>query len=190
MNTFSVDLASTAATQGFVLFGHDIDGWTVALIAAGIAAVVYEVVMALTKMVTLRIPFLVLQIARLVTPKSVRADLYKKWKADLWYILRSDGLWITKFIRGMWFALQLAFYGARSTASVVDVGAIKGAPLQLSRLIASVATCMTTSATVSQMLDLSGAVSLVVMLLAVTLGTLVGVVSMGLEYMSRSERDK
>ena len=131
---------SSATEHGFTFIGHDVDGWTVALIAAGIAAIVYEVTMALTKAVTLRIPFLVLQIARAVTPRAVRATLYRKWKADLWDILRSDGLWITKFAEGIWFAAQLALFGAVATARVVNPASAKrGLPKIWLSIVTSVA---------------------------------------------------
>lgn len=119
MSTVSASVANKFAEQGFVFIGHDVDGWTVALIAAGIAAAVYEAVTALTKMVTLRIPFLVLQIARVITPKAVRASLYRRWKSHLWYILNGEELWLIKFLKGMWFALQLAVCGARLTAAAL-----------------------------------------------------------------------
>ncbi|WP_331731989.1 hypothetical protein [Streptomyces sp. NBC_00989] len=111
---------ATAAGDRFVLLDHDINGWTMALIVAVIAAFIYEMFMAMTKAVTRRIPFLILRIARMSTPEDVRAALYEKWTADLWDILDEKGFFVAKFVRAMLFATQLALYGARSTAAVVS----------------------------------------------------------------------
>ncbi|MFD0435564.1 hypothetical protein [Streptomyces chartreusis] len=189
MNSLSVELASKAAGSDFVLLGHDIDGWTVALIAAGIAAVIYEVVMALTKMVTLRIPFLVLQIARAVTPPSLRPVLYKKWKADLWDRLRGDGHWITKFVKGMWFALGLAFHGARSTAAAIDPEAIKRQPLQLVKLLWLMATMVTTVSSISTRAGLSPKITVLFSALALS-GSIAIWLFMLAVHEDRPERDK
>ncbi|MGW7244655.1 hypothetical protein [Streptomyces sp. NPDC054804] len=110
-------LASAAPEHGATFLGEDLVGWRVAIVAALIAAVVYEMTMALTRMVTLRLPFLVLHLARLSTPKSEWVILYPAWKAELWFILKNrEKLRIVRFFNGLRFAFPLAFGGARATA--------------------------------------------------------------------------
>lgn len=118
MNTLNVgQLASAATEHGPIFLGEDLVGWRVAIIAALIAAVVYEMTMALTRMVTLRLPFLVLHVARLSIPKSEWEILYPTWKAELWFILKnSEDHRIIRFFKGLRFALPLALGGARATA--------------------------------------------------------------------------
>ncbi|WP_330346665.1 hypothetical protein OG858_46990 (plasmid) [Streptomyces europaeiscabiei] len=79
--------ATETGKNGFVWIGHDLDGWIVVLIAAVVGAFIYEMVTALTRAVTLRIPFLVLRFARLGVPKELRDELYARWESELWYIL-------------------------------------------------------------------------------------------------------
>lgn len=111
-------MAGAASAPGNVatLLGHDADEWVMALICAFLAAVIYEVTMTLTRTVTLRIPFLILQLARIAVCKDLRADLYDSWKSELWIILRRrDSWWLHRFVEGLMFATGLAFFGARAT---------------------------------------------------------------------------
>ncbi|MFF5968244.1 hypothetical protein ACFY64_31875 [Streptomyces collinus] len=188
MSMLSATVTAKAVSEGFVFIGHDLDGWTVALIAAVIAAVIYELAMALTKMITLRIPFLILQIARLVTPTGARPVLYERWKADLWYILRGEGPWIVRSLKGVWFSAQLAVYGARSTASVVTVDSIKRRPLPLSRLIAVTAGFFSLGRSATVAFDLEGSPAMIVLFISLTLGVLLGVIAMGLAYMKHDPK--
>lgn len=169
--------AAGAATDGFSLIGHDLNGWTVALIAATIAAVVYEVTMALAKMVTLRVPFLMLQVARLVTPRDVRAALYAKWKGELWSILRGKGLWITRFLRGMNFALQLALYGARTTAKIERPDTGRGERPDrvnaISQFMQPLVAVVSLGVSFASLFELSAMARLLVLLISLALGVLV-----------------
>ncbi|GAA2702628.1 hypothetical protein GCM10010095_71720 [Streptomyces anthocyanicus] len=118
MFTAQTALGAGATTgHGFTLLDHDVNGWTVALIVAVVAAFLYEMIMALTRMVTLRIPFLVLYLARITTPKPDWAGLFSGWKGELWAILRMPGKhWLVRFGKGMAFAVPLALGAARVTA--------------------------------------------------------------------------
>ncbi|MGW2951529.1 hypothetical protein [Streptomyces eurythermus] len=115
-----ISYASAAPTvTGPTWLGHDIKGWTVALIVAIVAAFIYEATMTLTRTVTRRIPFLVLYLAKITTPKQDWPNLFRAWKGELWHILRSDEKhWTVRFFRGMAFALPLALGAARATAKV------------------------------------------------------------------------
>ncbi|MFE0477369.1 hypothetical protein ACFW2V_37835 [Streptomyces sp. NPDC058947] len=69
--------APSIEVHGGTFIGHDINGWTVAMICAIIAAYIYEMTMALLRKVPLRIPFVVLQFARMQVPKAYRSELYQ-----------------------------------------------------------------------------------------------------------------
>ncbi|KQW11441.1 hypothetical protein ASD08_35835 [Streptomyces sp. Root369] len=119
--------AKTPSVHGLTLLDHDIDGWMVAMICALVAAVIYELAMALTRTVTLRIPFLILQIARVSVRKDFRAYLYEGWKAELWSILKDPKKgWLRRFWKGMSYAAQLAAFGARATVKVKAEAEVKG----------------------------------------------------------------
>ncbi|WP_432101037.1 hypothetical protein [Streptomyces sp. WAC 04229] len=118
MITAQTALGASATTgDGFTLLDHDLNGWIVALVVAVVAAFIYEAIMALTRLVTLRIPFLVLYLARITTPKRDWPDLFAGWKGELWAILRSrEKRWFLCFCKGMAFATPLALGAARVTA--------------------------------------------------------------------------
>lgn len=112
-------LATKATEHGATFLGEDLVGWRTALIAAIPAAIIYEIAMALARKITLRLPFLVLQMAR----AGVRADdwhpMYAEWRAELWFLLRDrDAHWLVRFFNGMRFSIPLALGGARRTAKV------------------------------------------------------------------------
>lgn len=122
MNSHLISYASRASTgHGFTWLEHDINGWAVALIVAIVAAFIYEAAMALTRMVTLRMPFLVLHLAKITMPKQDWHPLYRAWKGELWEILRNrEKHWLVRFFKGMAFALPLALGAARATAKVTS----------------------------------------------------------------------
>ncbi|WP_406321826.1 hypothetical protein [Streptomyces sp. NBC_00519] len=110
-------LASKAAEHGPTFLGEDLVGWRTALIAAIPAAVAYEVAMALTRKMTLRLPFLILMFARLGMPKAEWEYQGREWKAELWdYLGNRNRHWFLRFIDGMTFAIPLAAGGARLAA--------------------------------------------------------------------------
>ncbi|MFC7869445.1 hypothetical protein ACFU5B_37325 [Streptomyces murinus] len=113
-----VSLAGTAAGHERTLLGHDFDAWCVAGILAAIAAVAYEIAMALLRQVTLRIPFLVLCLARLTTPQEEWNHLSPCWKGELWSILSEPPTRsrLVRFWKGISYAAPLAFGAARATA--------------------------------------------------------------------------
>ncbi|MFE2424420.1 hypothetical protein [Streptomyces hokutonensis] len=123
MNTLTgVQLAGAAAEHGRTLLGETYEVWRVAGILAVVAAVGYEMAMALTRLIGLRLPFLVLYIARLTTPKSEWPYLYKAWKGELHAILdASKGFWVIKSLKGLKYALPLALGAARLTAKIREV---------------------------------------------------------------------
>ncbi|MFI9772923.1 hypothetical protein ACIHJG_39755 [Streptomyces sp. NPDC052415] len=111
--------AATPGVHDITVLGHDVNGWAVAMICALVAAVLYEISMALTSAVTLRIPFLILQVARISVSKGYRAYAYEGWKGELWAILRTPGKnWLRRFIKGMGYSTQLALFGARATMRI------------------------------------------------------------------------
>ncbi|MEV7684444.1 hypothetical protein [Streptomyces bungoensis] len=118
MNALTVtQLAAYTAERHGTFLGEDFIGWRVAAILAIIACIAWELFMALTRLVSLRIPFLVLYLARLTTPKELWQLHYKAWKAELWFRLNDrDKHWVIRFFRGMTFSVPLALGGARLTA--------------------------------------------------------------------------
>ncbi|MFE0179083.1 hypothetical protein ACFWZ2_42935 [Streptomyces sp. NPDC059002] len=111
------ELASKTDEHGPMFLGHDVEGWSVALIAAILAAVFYEVIMALTRGMTLRLPFLILKFARLAMPKEDWEYQGPEWEAELWnYLGDRNHHWFLRFIDGMTFAIPLAAGGARHAA--------------------------------------------------------------------------
>ncbi|KFG01311.1 hypothetical protein IQ62_08640 [Streptomyces scabiei] len=121
--------AAGTGTNGFVWIGHDLDGWIVVLIAAVVGAFIYEMIMALTRAVTLRIPFLFLRVSRLSVPKELRAELYARWESELWYILDPAGkgwfarLLFVRFVAGMIYAVPITLFGARAQSKLIPRGA-------------------------------------------------------------------
>ncbi|MER6633521.1 hypothetical protein ABT301_35810 [Streptomyces sp. NPDC000987] len=112
-------LASETAEHGTTFLGEDIVGWRIALIAALPAAVLYEMTMALTRKMTLRLPFLILKLARLGMSKAEWERQGSEWVAELWSVLGDrDRHWFLRFVDGMSFAIPLAVGGARRAATV------------------------------------------------------------------------
>ncbi|RPE39804.1 hypothetical protein EDD90_2822 [Streptomyces sp. Ag109_O5-1] len=111
------ELASKTAEHGSTFLGEDFVGWRTALIVAIPAAVIYELTMALTRKMSLRLPFLILKLARFGTPKEEWEYQSQEWKAELWNILGDrERHWFLRFIDGMTFAIPLAVGGARLSA--------------------------------------------------------------------------
>lgn len=112
------ELASKTTEHGPTFLGEGFVGWRTALIAAIPAAILYEMTMALTRKMTLRLPFLILNLARLSMPKEEWEYQSQEWKAELWNIL-GDGErhWFLRFTDGMAFAIPLAAGGARQAAT-------------------------------------------------------------------------
>lgn len=110
-------LANKTAEHGPTFLGEDIVGWRIALIAAIPAAVLYEVTMALTRKMTLRLPFLILKFARLGMSKAEWEYQGHEWEAELWSVLGDrDRHWFLRFVDGTSFAIPLAAGGARRAA--------------------------------------------------------------------------
>ncbi|KUN37694.1 hypothetical protein AQJ30_15530 [Streptomyces longwoodensis] len=106
--------------HGGTFIGHDVNGWTVAMICAIVAAVIYETTMALLRKVPLRIPFVVLQLARIQVPKAYRSELYQSWRAELWPMLKGPKRGrLLRWIDGMKFAIGLSLRGARATTKIM-----------------------------------------------------------------------
>ncbi|WP_327345967.1 hypothetical protein [Streptomyces europaeiscabiei] len=119
MITATMTLAASTPGTGWTFLDHDLNAWYVVMIAAVVAAFIYEAIMVLTRMVTLRVPFLVLYLARLTTPKQDWPYNYKAWRGELLSILRKrERHWLKRFLAGMAFAAPLAFGAARATADV------------------------------------------------------------------------
>ncbi|MEU5255160.1 hypothetical protein [Streptomyces longwoodensis] len=118
MATLTVpQLIATAAESHATLLGEDFIGWRVAIIVGFAVLLLWEIVTALTRTVSLRLPFLVLYIARLFMPKDEWKAHYKRWKPELWFVLGDrDRHWIIRFAKGMIFAVPLALRGGRLTA--------------------------------------------------------------------------
>ncbi|WP_314416216.1 hypothetical protein [Streptomyces sp. DSM 40484] len=109
-------LLSSASGDGRVFLGEDVIGWRTAFIAAVIAAVVYELVMAATRRISLRLPFLVLYLARLTVPRKQWRRLHGEWVAELHHILSDhETRWIIRLLNGLRYAAPLALGGAHNT---------------------------------------------------------------------------
>lgn len=127
MATLTVpQLIAASAESHATLLGEDFIGWRVAIIVAFVALIVWEIVTALTRTVSLRLPFLVLYTTRLFMPKDEWKAHYKRWKADLWFVLDDrDRHWIIRFAKGMIFAVPLALRGGRLTAKASRESAVR-----------------------------------------------------------------
>ncbi|MFJ3762562.1 hypothetical protein [Streptomyces sp. NPDC090080] len=107
-----------SGTEGGPTFlGEDFVAWRTALIAAVVAAVIYELAMAVMRKVTLRLPFLILYLARVTISRAQWQRLHGEWVAELHHTL-SDGSapGIGRLANGFRYATSLALGGARSTA--------------------------------------------------------------------------
>jgi hypothetical protein len=78
-------LIAASAESHATFLGEDFIGWRVAIIVGLVALIVWETVTALTRTVSLRLPFLILYTARLFMPKDEWKAHYKRWKAELWF---------------------------------------------------------------------------------------------------------
>ncbi|MFJ1608602.1 hypothetical protein ACIOHS_35385 [Streptomyces sp. NPDC088253] len=116
ISSSALQLAGVAAEHGRTFLGEPYAVWRVAAILAVVAAVAYEWATALTRMISLRLPFLLLYMARLSTPKSEWPSLYRAWKGELHAILnRPRSFWLLRTLQGLMFAAPLAFGAARIT---------------------------------------------------------------------------
>ncbi|MEU2304858.1 hypothetical protein [Streptomyces misionensis] len=114
----TITAAQLAAAGHGTFLGEDLPAWRVAAILAVVACIAWEAFMALTRVVSLRIPFLFLYLARLTTPKELRKLHYKRWKGELWFILGNrEKHWVVRSFRGLAFSVPLALGGARLTAN-------------------------------------------------------------------------
>ncbi len=65
----AVFLAS-GAESGPTFLGEDLVAWRTSIVAAAVAAVIYELAMAVTRKITLRLPFLVLYLGRITITRA------------------------------------------------------------------------------------------------------------------------
>lgn len=115
----SITLLASSAKHGTTFLGEDAIGWRTAFIAAILAAIVYEITMALLRKITLRLPFLILHFARVGMTKGEWQQYQPEWKAELWHTLRDRSVnWFTRYVDALRYALRIAFDGARRTAKV------------------------------------------------------------------------
>jgi hypothetical protein len=109
-------LAGSSAEHATTFLGEDRNGWMIALIVALPAALIYEVIMAATRKITLRIPFLILRAGRLVLPKQAWTVEYPEWRAELWATLHEEGRSaLVRFARAIRWATSVTLH-ARQTA--------------------------------------------------------------------------
>jgi hypothetical protein len=95
--------------------GEDFNGWLIAMIAAVVAAIVYEAAMTAARKVTLRVPFLVLRLGRLTMSKANWAVQYKEWEAELWSIVNDeDRFWVARSASGMRWATSVFVQSRRA----------------------------------------------------------------------------
>ncbi|MEW2568341.1 hypothetical protein [Streptomyces sp. NPDC047070] len=124
METLMVRMAGAAAEHGPTFLGEDLPAWRAAAILAVVAAIGLEILAALTRKVTLRLPFLVLYLAWFSTPKAEWKFLYRIWRAELWDTLKNrDKSFFSRFFKGMAYVIPLALGAARATAKVKDEAA-------------------------------------------------------------------
>jgi hypothetical protein len=117
--------------EGGSFLGEDLVGWRTALIAAVLAALAYEAFVALLRrlkpggqFMALRLPFVVLLIARVTVSSTAWAELHGPLKADLWDVLEDDERgFLRRFWAGMAFSLSLVFGGACRTARALELPA-------------------------------------------------------------------
>ncbi|MEU0036127.1 hypothetical protein [Streptomyces sp. NPDC006333] len=160
MSTLPTGILLASATGDSATFlGEDLVGWRTALIAAVVAAVSWELVMAATRRITLRIPFLVLRLARIGIPRSERERLHTEWAAELHAELeRRDLGTLRQLVTGLRFAVPLALGGARTAAKARSTAPARQHPapqtdFNLMRLAGALTALSTVL--VSQMLPLS-----------------------------------
>jgi hypothetical protein len=100
--------------------GEDWAGWRIAIICAVLAAIAWEIFTALTRRISMRLPFLVLYLARIGLSRTDWEGIRAEVGAELHVMLTEPGFGtVRRFINGMVFALPLAFGGVRRTASVL-----------------------------------------------------------------------
>ncbi len=111
-----------AVTENSETFlGEDAIGWRTALIAAVIAAIIYEVTVTLLRKATLRLPFLILHLGRIGMPKKDWERISPEWRAEIHHAL--DGRethWFNGFIISVRYAAVLAVGGAWCTAKATS----------------------------------------------------------------------
>jgi hypothetical protein len=71
------------------------------------------------------LPYLLIRVASLRIPRTARSDMADEWNAELEYILRgTEGLPVTRLLRGVTYSADLLLRGARAVAR--EVTAAKG----------------------------------------------------------------
>ena len=127
----AVFLAS-GAESGPTFLGEDLVAWRTAIVAAAVAAVIYELAMAATRKITLRLPFLILYLARITLTRAQWRRLHGEWVAELHYILRDDSApWISRLTNGLRYATPLALGGARNAAKTVGKRILRRCAIKL-----------------------------------------------------------
>jgi hypothetical protein len=68
-----------------------------------------------------RLPYLLIRAAVLRIPRADRADLTAEWEAELDAVLHgTDGLPLTRLLRGIWFSADLLLRGAPAVAREIN----------------------------------------------------------------------
>ncbi|MFE2219923.1 hypothetical protein ACFW93_49580 [Streptomyces canus] len=120
----AVDLVVASAEGGATFLGEDLVGWRTALIAAAVAAVAYEAILALlrrlrpaARWVTMQIPYLVLLISWLTVSNQAWRAMHDEMRGALWDVLRDqERPPVANWFHGLWFSLSLVLGGAARTA--------------------------------------------------------------------------
>lgn len=107
---------AVVAEHSWMFLGEDRHGWVIAMMAAVVAAFIYELTMSAVRKVTLRIPFLILLAGRPLMSRAAWETEYPEWRGELWNILHErDRPWLTRLLNGVWWSLAVVLRG-RQTA--------------------------------------------------------------------------
>ncbi|MER7911498.1 hypothetical protein [Streptomyces sp. NPDC096068] len=120
----AIDLVLASTGSGATFLGEDAVGWRTALIAAAVAAVAYEVTLALlrrlqpaARWVTMQIPYLILLISWLTVSNKAWRAMHNEMRGALWDVLRDEErFFVVNWFHGLWFSLSLVLGGATRTA--------------------------------------------------------------------------
>ena len=112
----SVKATAAAAEHAWRLFGADGHEWVVGIVAAVVVAPLYDLAASAAGKATIRLPFLILRLARLQMSKDAWRVEYREWKAELWEVLHEkDRSWLERFGKGLWWSITVVLR-ARQTA--------------------------------------------------------------------------